>query len=328
MNINKLILPVNITEDEIISSWKFSESIYVSFVCTTFNQEDYIEDTINSMLSQVTDYRFEIVIHDDCSKDNTRNILVKYKNRFPSIIKLILQKENQYSKGKKIIPLAVSYATGKFIALCEGDDFWCDDLKIQKQIEVLNKYNSINFVISRAISLYPNGSTSIFCDLGNEKKHISFPQCISSKNKDFFPTASFFMRKEIFSTLPDWLDNEAPVADYYIQLYASNSKGAIYLPDITSVYRRNAKGSWSNLKSLDRVIADKLKRSKCMEFISDEFKYSDCEVINSITEKKIFYYKVLAFCFLKRFNFLKSLLFTIKFSISLLELKIHKLNRG
>ncbi|MCD4621429.1 glycosyltransferase, partial [Proteus mirabilis] len=121
MIINKLIPPEK--ESDIQKYWIHHDKIYISCICTTYNQDKYIEDTLNGMLAQKCDFKFEIIVHDDLSTDNTREILFKYKEKYPSIIKLILQNENQYQKKKKIFPLAIEQASGDFIALCEGDDF-------------------------------------------------------------------------------------------------------------------------------------------------------------------------------------------------------------
>ena len=152
--IKQLNQPKN--ESEIKQHWKYTDRVYISCVCIVFNQEKYIQDTINGFLAQISEYKFEIVIHDDVSTDNTRKILLEYKNKYPSIIKLILQKENQYQQGKKITSIAISHANGEFIALCEGDDFWIDNKKLQQQIVLLNK--NINICISKAISLYSDNS--------------------------------------------------------------------------------------------------------------------------------------------------------------------------
>lgn len=269
MEIKKLSAPLN--EDEIKQHWKYKDKIYISCVCITFNQKDYIRDTIDSFLAQETEYRFEIVIHDDVSTDGTRDTLLEYKNKYPSLIKLVLQNENQYKLGKKITPLAVEHAEGEYIAFCEGDDFWIDKHKLQKQIVELENNKNINLVISKALSLYPDGMTSVFCDLGSKKKIIPFEECILGPKKDFFPTASFFLRKKIFDELPDWFYVIAPVGDYYIQLFSAKYNGVIYLPEMTTVYRRDAIGSWSNNRDPGKHFNETIARYKCNEIMYNDF---------------------------------------------------------
>ncbi|MEC6822483.1 glycosyltransferase [Photobacterium piscicola] len=284
------LTPPNL-EIDITKKWKYKDKVYISIVCPCFNQELYIKDAVDSFLSQETEYRFEIIIHDDASTDGTRNVLLEYKNKYPSIIKLILQEENQYSQGKQIAPLGVEHAEGEYIALCEGDDFWIDKHKLQKQIVELEKNKDINLVISKAISLYPDGKTCDFCDLGNERKVIPFEECILGPKKDFFPTASFFLRKKIFDELPDWFYTEAPVGDYYIQLFAAKYNGVIYLPEATTVYRRDAVGSWSvDVNEKDRTFEIIKKRMLCKSYIIDDIKYEYKPVVLNKMSLKYYAY--------------------------------------
>ncbi|HIF9502930.1 TPA: glycosyltransferase [Photobacterium damselae] len=284
-------LKVPLCEDDIKKHWIYTDKVYISCCCITFNQKDYIKDTINSFLAQETICKFEIIIHDDLSTDGTRDILLEYKDKYPSIIKLILQNENQYSLGKKVTPIVVSHASGEYISICEGDDFWVDKYKLQKQIVELENNQNINLVISKAISLYPDDSTDDFCDLGNERKIIPFEECILGPKKDFFPTASFFLRKKIFDKLPDWFYTDAPVGDYYIQLFAAKYNGVIYLPEATTVYRRYAVGSWS--LNNNKYISDLKRRKKiipliikmCDEKYYNFFQIKDC--LYDITIMKI-----------------------------------------
>lgn len=113
----------------------------VSVCCCTYNQAHLVKDAINSFMMQKTNFDFEVLIHDDASKDGTVQILKEYQNRFPHIIKLILQKENQFSKAH-VYPVYNLYkaAKGKYIAECDGDDYWEDPLKLQKQVDFMEKH--------------------------------------------------------------------------------------------------------------------------------------------------------------------------------------------
>ena len=117
----------------------------VSICCITLHHEKYIRDAIEGFLMQKTSFPIEILIHDDASTDDTANIIREYEEKFPNIIKPIYQTENQYSKG---ISISATYqfprALGKYIALCEGDDYWTDPLKLQKQVDFCNNENLIS----------------------------------------------------------------------------------------------------------------------------------------------------------------------------------------
>ena len=109
----------------------------VSICCITYNHEKYIADAIESFLMQEVDFPYEIIVHDDASMDNTQKIIKEYESRYPELIKTILQTENQYSKGFQLQRIFAEYASGKYLAICEGDDYWTDPHKLQKQIDFL-----------------------------------------------------------------------------------------------------------------------------------------------------------------------------------------------
>lgn len=113
----------------------------VSICCLAFNHENFIEDTINGFLKQKTSFPFEILIHDDASTDKTNMLLNKLESLHPQI-KVIYQNENKYSKGEKpLIKYLFPEVKGKYIALCEGDDYWTDAYKLQQQVDFL-EHNS------------------------------------------------------------------------------------------------------------------------------------------------------------------------------------------
>lgn len=112
--------------------------VLLSICCITYNHENYISQAIEGFLAQKTSFNFEIIIHDDASTDATASIVKKYEQEHPNLIKAIYQTENQYSKGIKPWPNFVfPIARGKYIALCEGDDYWTDPYKLQKQVDFL-----------------------------------------------------------------------------------------------------------------------------------------------------------------------------------------------
>ncbi|MEZ9786619.1 glycosyltransferase family 2 protein [Vibrio breoganii] len=240
----KLKAPVS--EEDIMSHWIYTDKVYISCVCITFNQELYIRDAIDSFLAQVTEYKFEIVIHDDLSTDKTRTILKEYKFRYPSIIKLVLQKENQYSLGKKITPIAVSYAEGDYIALCEGDDFWNDCNKIDVQYKNMHGKTDISFHPCFYID-QRNGSVREKCNYYPINELISVNKVLRGGG-EFMPTASLMIKKDVFDNLPSWFDN-VPTGDFYLQVLASKEYRALYISGLRSSYRYYSVSSWTREKT-------------------------------------------------------------------------------
>ncbi len=102
--------------------------IRVSISCLTYNHEKYIAQTIEGFLLQKTTFKYEILIHDDASTDNTSRIVQEYAGKYPSLIKPLIQTENQYSQGVRVEKFNRERALGEYYALCEGDDYWTDPL--------------------------------------------------------------------------------------------------------------------------------------------------------------------------------------------------------
>ncbi len=177
------------------------DDIKVSVLCVTYNHEQYIEQAINSILEQKTNFKFEILLNDDASTDNTTAIIRKYQQKFPEIIKPIYWSENQYSKGVVWIPNLVHHCNGKYIALCEGDDYWCDVTKLQNQADLLDNYAEYAACGHNAVIVDDNSNAytyDVFGEYMFEKKNIckgTVNFCIDSK---FAHTCTIMLRKSIF----------------------------------------------------------------------------------------------------------------------------------
>lgn len=141
---------INKSQEEIKRTWtnhNDSEPL-VSISCTTYNHVNYIEQCLDGFLNQETNFPFEILIHDDCSTDGTTEIIREYTAKYPDIIKTMYETENQYQQGKPTSSLIwnIPRAKGKYIAFCEGDDYWIDNNKLQEQVEFLEANVSYGMV--------------------------------------------------------------------------------------------------------------------------------------------------------------------------------------
>lgn len=155
------------TEKEIIQKWSSCTKPLVSICCITYNHEEYVEDALKGFLMQETDFPFEILIHDDASLDKTANIIRGYSKRYPKIIKPIIQNENQYSKGRSVsLDFNLLRAKGKYIAICEGDDYWTDPIKLTKQVSFLEKNSEFAATYHNVDVIDENGI------LINEKRNL------------------------------------------------------------------------------------------------------------------------------------------------------------
>lgn len=118
-----------------------SDNIEVSVYCLAYNHAKYIRKTLEGFVNQKTTFKYEVIVHDDASKDSTAEIIAEYAKEYPEIIKPIYQKENQYSQGVHILETHIfPRMQGRYVAICEGDDYWNDDYKLQKQYDALENH--------------------------------------------------------------------------------------------------------------------------------------------------------------------------------------------
>lgn len=214
----------------------------LSIACATYNHEKFIAQTLDGFLMQKTDFDFEIVVGEDCSTDNTRRILLEYDRKHPGKFKLLLNEKNLGMSANGIH--TVQACEGKYIALCEGDDYWTDPQKLQKQVDFLE--TNPDFVTCHHRAEILDEKTNTF-SLTNAQKEITgtddlFKGC-------FITTCTCVFRN-------GHLDNLYPLVtkDWALHLLLSMHGKIYFMSDVMSVYRRHA-GGWTfgstvaNLKS-------------------------------------------------------------------------------
>lgn len=132
--------------------------VMVTINCVTYNHAKFLRDALEGFVSQQTTFRVEAIVHDDCSTDGTTEILKEYAEKYPSIIKPIFEEENQYSKGGGSLSQIMSmHRRGKYVAMCEGDDYWTDPLKLQKQVDFLESHPDYQMCFHGSMVHYENG---------------------------------------------------------------------------------------------------------------------------------------------------------------------------
>ena len=238
------------TEREIMKNWKGEKTIpLVSICCITYNHEYFISQALDSFLMQVTDFPFEIIIRDDASLDSTRNIIEKYYKSFPKIIKPILEDENTYSKGVKPLTVVIDAANSDFISLCEGDDYFIDSKKIQRQYEVLKNNVNISLCFHNVNSIYREceKEAELCVDSFIKSQLFTLKDLISGDPR--IATSSMFFRKSMLER-PDWFD-KVIAGEKKIQYLLANRGLVKYVPQVMSVYMKHSGGMSYRYTALD-----------------------------------------------------------------------------
>ncbi len=249
------------------------EEVVVSIICLTYNHEKYIADALDSFIMQKACFKYEVLVHDDASTDNTREIIENYAERYPDVIKPYFQTENQYSKGnKRLILLNWERAKGKYIALCEGDDYWLDNEKLQKQVDYLEN-NPLCSLCVHATKRVSVDKLDMKQDIRPFHKGCIVPMenLIVYDDYGYIHTSSMIFPARLIDDLPEFYFN-APVGDYPLTIFLGLKGQVYYIDEFMSAYRNNTPGSWT-----DRILMNK-----------DNFIQHNNQIINMLDEVNSF----------------------------------------
>lgn len=220
--------------------------IMVSVYCLCFNHEKYIRDALDGFITQKTNFNFEVIVHDDASTDNSTQIINEYTEKYPDIIKPIFQTKNKYSQGIDIIgDYIIPQLGGKYVAVCEGDDYWTDSLKLQKQFDYMENHPDCSLVTHLAKTKFENGKIIDYTNYDystEEKRHLKAETIIT--NHTIFPTNSMFYRKSYLLSNGDIL-NKVKRFDYVDKILLATEGDVYVIPEYMSVYRSSSEGSWT-----------------------------------------------------------------------------------
>lgn len=204
----------------------------VSICMITYNHENYIREAIEGVLMQIVNFQYELIIGDDCSSDKTIDICFEYYNKYPNIIKLIKREKNVGIKDN--FWQILNECKGKYIAFCEGDDYWIDSNKLSKQIEYLENNKDIGLIHTNCVSLKDNNFIS-----DNKNKPID-GECFEFllEHKFYISTLTVCFRRELLNNInKEYLLQDFKMQDYPLWLEISRITKIKYLNQITAVYR-------------------------------------------------------------------------------------------
>jgi len=242
----------------------------VSISCITYNHEIYIRQCLDSFLAQKVDFPIEIVIYDDASSDNTKQIIEEYTDRYPEIFRPLFNTENQYSKGIRGMNMKFNFnrCQGKYIAFCEGDDFWTDPLKLQKQVDFLEKNPGFMMTCSNYSEVDSDGK--IICENaweGNKLAPVISNRTILERYKPKILT-SVFRKESLDKSFPDSFFHSFNT-DNFLCAIATSSGPASFLNFNSGSYRIHNQGVWSGKSQIGKYEMQLDTYAKMREYFLD-----------------------------------------------------------
>lgn len=254
---------------------KQEEPILVAIHCLVYNHEPYLRDCFEGFVMQKTNFRFVAIVHDDASTDGSAAIIREYEEKYPDIIKPIYEAENQYSKRDgsigRIMNAAIDATGAKYIAMCEGDDYWTDPLKLQKQVDFLESHPEYSMCFSNAKVI---GGTNEEVHMYDSLQDRDY-QAIDILKKWTIPTCTVLYRRGV-----RLVPNKSIVfGDIYLFLQLAQQGKVRCQNEEMACYRRHP-GSASSIKSNEEMLKLYMRFVKQYEYMAKFF-----AAINEVSEE-------------------------------------------
>lgn len=251
-----------------------SSKALVAIRCITYNHQAYIRDALEGFVLQKTNFPFVAIVHDDASTDRTADIIREYAKKYPNIIKPILETENQYSKNDdsldRIMNAACEATGAKYIALCEGDDYWTDPMKLQKQVDFLESHPDYSMCFHNAIVHYENKSRPNHPFVKLETREYQIEENVVNW---IVPTASIIFRKGVLECR--WYKAVMASSKFVVSdnplVRSCGMTGKLYaFSDIMSVYRKQP-GGWTECLNVDMTYKLMLQETEYVRIFGKRF---------------------------------------------------------
>ena len=248
-----------------------NEAPLVSVLMITYGHEKYIEEAINGVLKQNCAFEVELIIADDCSPDDTEKIVNRISKTHP---KANWIKYTKHNKNLGMMPnfiWTLKQCKGKFIAFCEGDDYWVDPLKLQKQVDFLEENKDVSMVYTN-VSIYYQDSGQLE-SISIDQKNKIFPFTDYIRNVSRIPTCTMVLRN--YNVLPQYFSHflEFEKADYILRFLLGDKGDFGFLKENTSVYRRHEKGISSQWDIINITKKGMLLNKRINEYFNHKYNF-------------------------------------------------------
>ncbi len=220
-----------------------TDEFRVSVCMVTYNQEKYIAQAIESVLLQKTNFKFQLLIGDDASTDGTTEIVRQYAEKYPDIVKPIFHEKNIGAANNSIG--LYNCARTEYVAICDGDDYWIDDQKLQKQIDFLDKHKDYSICFTKVRMFYEDNpdQEEIIPD-ENIAQRRNYLTAVDLLGYNFITPVSVVWRWKFRNGLPEWYNEHLTPGDLCMNLIHARDGKIGLLDEVTSAYRRQKNGIW------------------------------------------------------------------------------------
>ena len=266
--------------------------LMVTVQCPVFNHKPYIRQCLEGIVMQKTNFRFEAIVHDDASTDGTADIIREYEEKYPDIIKPIYETENQYSKRDGSLRRILNeHAHGKYVAVCEGDDYWLDPLKLQKQFDILENDEGISMCHHNFYEIIGEKRTLKVRDVPQRQDILS----IANNNQT--QTLTMFFRN-IQPLIPDDFNGKTVYSQFWA-LRLAEIGDIYYIDEPMAVYRRHEGGVFGKQKLSNKFVMIVTNLDNMIYWSNKNGRRSVVNILKKRGRKTAFSY---FFAFIKRYD--------------------------
>lgn len=249
--------------------------VLVTVLVVTYNHERYIDQALQSVLNQQTDFGYEILVSEDCSTDETRAIIERYLKRHPERTRVLLSEEN--TNDNSVISRGLEIARGQYVALLDGDDYWSSTTKLQEQVAFLEAHPDCSMCFHNVLRFFEDGSQPT--SYSNPPSQKRFSDVLDILDHNFIATCSAMIRTDLVRKLPEWYRG-ASAGDQPLYIFAAEHGPIGYIDRVMAVYRIHGRGEWSKLSEIEKV-EQEIQRQKGFNE-SVELRYDRQQKIRSL----------------------------------------------
>lgn len=261
------------------------EEIKVSVYCLAYNHGSYIRKTLEGFVTQKTNFPFQVIVHDDASTDDTAAIIAEFAEKYPEIIKPIYQTENQYSKQTGIMKTFIlPRLKGNYVAVCEGDDYWCSPDKLQKQADILDAHPECVMVCHNTDKITADGRY-LDCMIKDLASGYLAPEGLIHKGNKNPHLSSIMCRIELFrEERPEFF--KLTTGDNAHRLFALTKGKIYYIDEVMSVYRTFTPGGWTDKQRNDQALRIQTAQNT-ISFLSQYDAYTLGKYHDAVEQEKL-----------------------------------------